>query len=92
MSKGLTQAFCECRGECGYMHGDARHRDGCERCMALNSGPHPITGSRVVTAMCWSCHFCYGARIHAQTRKRLRLEAMKSQGQLGLYSIDKEGS
>jgi hypothetical protein len=36
---------CECRGQCGINHGS---EDRAGRCKAVNGGPHPITGSKVI--------------------------------------------
>jgi hypothetical protein len=43
---------CECRGECGELHGHNPPPQGLEfvgfRCQAVHGRPHPVTGSRVI--------------------------------------------
>jgi hypothetical protein len=77
---------CECRGQCGHLHGPRRG----ERCDAVHGAPHPVTGSPVVLttahldhtpehcdpanlrAMCQRCHLAYDSAHHAHTRAATR--------------------
>lgn len=88
-----ARSRCECRGECGQLHGRLRG----DRCEARHSHAHPRTGSTVVLtvahldhcpencdptnlrAMCQACHLSYDAAHHAETARATRAAALAKQ-------------